>query len=264
MELVLDRPLAFFDLETTGTRPQQDRIVEICVLKLDPDGKRSTRTWRLNPEMSIPHAASAVHGIYDQDVADAPTFADIGESLYELLNCCDLAGFNIIRFDVPLLVAEFQRCGLRYSLLNRKLVDCLRIFHKREPRDLSAALKFYCGDAHVGAHGAEADALATARILESQLACYEDLPRDVSALDHYCTDRPDDAVDPQGKLRWKAGKVTLGFGRYRGAYLDALAIDDPDYLRHLLYQDFSDEVKTMVHQALIRTPKQKGQEDERA
>jgi DNA polymerase III subunit epsilon len=254
MQLILDRPLAFFDLETTGTRPQYDRIVEICVLIVSVDDKRSTHTWRVNPDQPIPSGAAAVHGISDEDVADAPPFAEIAHELYEMLDKCDLAGFNIIRFDVPLLVAEFQRCGIRYSLQDRKLIDCLRIFHKHEPRDLTAALDFYCGDAHIGAHGAEADVRATARILEAQLARYDSLPREVAGLDKYCTNRPQDAVDPRGKLRWKDGQIVLAFGRYRGVFLDQLVVDDPDYVQNILYQDFSDEVKTIVHHALISNP----------
>jgi DNA polymerase-3 subunit epsilon len=254
MHLTLERPLAYFDLETTGTRPQSDRIVEICVLRLAVDGSRHTQTWRVNPEQPIPTGAAAVHGILDADIADAPTFADIADELYEILDECDLAGFNIIRFDVPMLVAEFQRCGIRYSLQERKMVDCLRIFHRREPRDLTAALKFYCGEAHMGAHGAEADVLATARILEAQLALYDDLPQAVGALDQYCTNRREDSADPRGKLRWKDGQITLAFGRYRGCFLDQLVVDDPEYVQNILYQDFSDEVKAIVHHALINNP----------
>lgn len=195
-----------------------------------------------------------MHGIADEDVADCPTFAEIADELFEMLNDCDLAGFNIIRFDVPLLIAEFQRCGIRYSLQDRKLVDCLRIFHRNEPRDLTAGLKFYCDEDHVGAHGAEADVLATARILEAQLARHEALPQTVAGLDQYCTHRPEDAVDPRGKLRWKEGQITLAFGRYRGAFLDQVIVDDPDYVQNILYQEFSDEVKTIVHHALISNP----------
>jgi DNA polymerase-3 subunit epsilon len=196
--LTLDRALAVFDLETTGTSPGSDRIVEICVAVLLPDGGRDVVTRRVNPGRPIPPEATAVHGISDSDVADAPPFREIAPGLLRLLEGCDLAGFNVLSYDLPLLQAEFERCNLTFDVGDRRIVDAQRIYHRKEPRTLSAAVKFYTGREHAGAHGAEADVLATVDVLDAQIERYPDLPRDVEGLSR--VSRPADWADSQCKL----------------------------------------------------------------
>lgn len=173
MNLKLKKPLAFFDLETTGINITNDRIVEVSVAKLHPNGEKEIKTMRLNPGRAIPLESSLIHGIYDDDVKDAPKFQQIAKSLAVFLEGCDLAGYNIVKFDVPMLVEEFLRAGVDFELKNRNLVDSQKIFHLMEPRTLSAAYMFFCNKELIGAHGAEADTLATLEVLDAQMAKYE-------------------------------------------------------------------------------------------
>src|SRR3954470_24327215 len=182
----LDRPLAALDLETTGTDPKLDRLVEVSVLRVRPDGGHDHRTQRVNPGVLIPPAATAIHGIGDADVAGSPSFRAIAPGLARFLDGCDLAGFNVLNFDLRLLVAEFNRIGLAFPVAGRRVIDTCRIFHLREPRDLTAAYKFYCGLRHEGAHGAAADVLATTAILDGQVARYADLPGTIDGLHAAC------------------------------------------------------------------------------
>jgi DNA polymerase-3 subunit epsilon len=251
MNLALDRPLAFFDLETTGINPYEDRIVEIGVVKLNCDGTREERCRRLNPGVPIPAEATAVHGISNDDVRNEPSFRQIARSLDTFLAGADLSGFNIIRFDVPLLIEEFRRAGITFTGYDRRLIDAQRIFHKQEPRDLTAALKFYCGAEHTDAHGVAADVDATIRVLTAQLERYGDLPKSVDALDQYCQPRDPDAVDREGKLKWTVdGEVAINFGEQKGKTLAALATADPGFLEWILRSRFSGDVKGIVYAAL--------------
>lgn len=168
-QLKLNKPLAFFDLETTGVMVNKDRIVEIAIAKANVDGTIEVKTRRVNPGIPIPLEASLVHGIYDDDVKDEPQFKQVAKSLSGFLEGCDLAGFNSNRFDVPMLVEEFYRNEIDFDMKNRKLIDAQRIFHLMEPRNLTAAFKFYCGKDLIGAHGAEADVLATLEVLNAQV-----------------------------------------------------------------------------------------------
>ena len=170
MKLNLKNPLVFFDLETTGTNINSDRIVEICYLKVYPNGNEESKTMRINPEMHIPEASSAIHGIYDEDVAQEPTFKQIARSLAKFIEGCDFGGFNSNRFDLPVLVEEFMRAEVDVDFKNRKYIDVQNILHKKEQRTLVAAYKFYCDKDLVGAHSAEADTLATYEVLEAQIA----------------------------------------------------------------------------------------------
>jgi DNA polymerase-3 subunit epsilon len=248
--LSLTRPLAFFDLETTGTDPTTDRIVEIAVLRLQPDGGREARSRRLNPERPIPAEATAVHGIRDEDVRDAPTFRQIARGLLDFLEGADLAGFNVGRFDVPLLDREFRDCGLDLSLDRRRVIDAMTIFHRKEPRHLSAAVRFYLGREHAGAHAAAADVEAAAEVLAAQLARYDDLPCTIEQLDGWCNPVPENAVDRQGKFVLREGEVTFAFGRNRGKPLREVAASDPDYLSWLLTCDFAPDVRSLLEGAL--------------
>ena len=251
MRLKLERPLVFFDLETTGTDPARDKIVEICALRIAPDGSRETRTRRINPERPIPKDATAIHGIRDEDVRDAPPFRSIARGLLDFLGDADLAGFNVRRFDVPLLDREFRDCGLDLAVATRRIVDGMTVFHRMEPRDLTAAVKFYLGREHAGAHGAEADVEAAAAVLLAQLERYPDLPGTVAELDAWCNPAPPGAVDRNGKFVLREGRVVFGFGRHQGRALDEIARDQRDYLKWLVRQpDFPADARALVEGAL--------------
>jgi DNA polymerase III subunit epsilon len=247
----LDRPLAVLDLETTGIDPKVDRIIEVSVLKLLPGGGQDHRTRRVNPGVPIPPEATAIHGISDDDVADCPSFRAIAPGLARYLDGCDLAGFNILNFDLRLLAAEFNRAGLVLPVAGRKVIDACRIFHQRERRDLTAAYKFYCGLEHAGAHGAEADVLATAAILDAQVERYGDLPKTVDGLHDQCNDP--DALDMSGMFaRDEDGVIVFVKGKYKGRMLEDVAGDKPDYLDWMLKADFFDDTKEIVAGALGR------------
>jgi len=251
MLLALERPLAVFDLETTGTDPAKDRIVEISVLRIEPGGERTVRSRRVNPERLIPPEATRVHGIRDEDVRDAPAFRQIARGLLEFLADADLAGFNVRRFDIPLLDREFRDCGCDLALASRRVIDAMTVFHRKEPRDLSAAVRFYLGRDLEGAHAAEADVEAAAAVLEAQLARYDDLPRDVAGLDAWCSPAPPGAVDRAGKFVRREGVVVFSFGKYQGRPLRDIARERPDYLGWLLKQaDFPEDARTVAEKAL--------------
>jgi DNA polymerase-3 subunit epsilon len=250
INLSLDRPLAVIDLETTGTDPMADRIVEISVLKFFPDGCIDHRTRRVNPGMPIPEEASAIHGIRDADVATEPRFARIAAGLVDFLDGCDLCGFNIKRFDLRVLLAEFGRVRIEFPLFHRVIIDPMEIFHARERRDLTAAVWFYCGRKHVEAHGAAADALAAAKVLDAMLAHYQDLPKTVEGF-RDCTGG--EAVDPDGCFVRSQGQVLFRFGKHRGRRLDDVARDHSSYLTWMLQGSFFEDTKEMVREALHRS-----------
>ncbi len=246
----LTRPLAFFDLETTGVNTRSDRIVEIAVLKYPPRGSVRTFEYRINPEIPIPAEATRIHGIHDQDVALAPTFAQVADRLIAFLEGCDLAGFNVRRYDLPLLQQELQRCGKSLPMDDRHVIDVQSIFHMKEPRDLSAALRFYCSREHTGAHGAMADVQATADILAAQLQRYADLPQEIPALEDSVHPKDPSWVDADGKLVWEGNNVIIAFGKYRGTSLKQLTHRDRDYLQWILDGGFDTSTKTVIRKAL--------------
>ncbi|MBE6379890.1 MAG: 3'-5' exonuclease [Lentisphaerae bacterium] len=250
MDLVLERPLVFFDIESTGTNPYRDRIVEIAVIKVMPDGSRQEVVRRINPTIPIPAGASAVHGIYDADVADAPTFDVIAHNLYNYLDGCDLAGYNIVKFDVPMLQEEFKRCNLELNMRDRKLIDVFNIFCRLYPRNLSAAYKFFCGGDLEDAHSALADTDATVAVLLGQLAKHPELPREMAGLAEFSAARDADFVDSEGRLKFSGDEVVINFGKNSGRRLRDLANEDPGFLRWMLRSDFSDEVKNVIKNAL--------------
>jgi len=249
--LLIDRPIVFLDLETTGKFPPTDRIVEICAIKLTPGvDAPEIRTRRVNPGCPIPAESTEIHGIRDEDVADEPEFHRMARSLAGFLEGCDLAGFNIIQFDLPLLRKEFQRAEVPFSLEGRRLLDVYQLFKILEPRSLSAAVMKYLDVEHTDAHGAEADAMATFQVLEGMLERYPDLPGDLSSLNNLIN-APDPAnVDPEGKLKKTGTHVVLGFGKHRGVSLEELARNNPDYLEWILRGNFSETVKDRVQEAL--------------
>lgn len=246
----LVRPLVCFDLETTGLDVQQDRIIEVSCVKRFPDGQREIWTRRVNPERPIAKEASAIHGISDADVARAPTFAQIARELAAFLYGCDVTGFNVERFDLPLLKNEFRRLGIQYPAGPTCVVDSCRLFARFEPRNLAAALRLYTGRELVGAHGAEADAVAALDVLEGQLARYAELPLDVAGLEEACHPREPHWVDDDGKLVWVEDEAALGFGKHKNRTLRALVREEPDYLRWMSNGNFSDLVRELCGAAL--------------
>jgi DNA polymerase-3 subunit epsilon len=234
MKLALNRPLAFFDLETTGTRIGKDRIVQIGIVRLEPGGKRTSWQQLVNPGIPIPAEATAVHGITDLDVAMAPRLEEVADEILQALDGCDLGGFNVLRFDLPMLAEELLRVGREWDTTRLRIVDVQRIFHRMEPRDLTAALKFYCGREHAGAHDALADVEATADVLLAQLERYSELPADVDALGEFSGDRQR-SPDPAGKLKFdEHGAICLTFGKYNGWTLENIGRNDPGYLQWLM------------------------------
>lgn len=249
--LRLDRPLAVFDIESTGLNPRADRIVELSVLRIEPDGTRSSRTWRFNPGMPIPPETTALHGITDEMAASAPTFADKAAEVFAFFDGCDLGGFGLSKLDIPLLDEEFFRCGLHFNPNGRRMFDALRVYHAREPRDLSAAMRFYCGEELVGAHGAEADAAAALRVLEGEFEKYADLPEDPDAFDTAFNPRDPSFVDRDGRFkRGDDGRVYVNFGKKKGKALDDVAAADPSYLRWIANGDFAFDTKKVATDAL--------------
>jgi DNA polymerase-3 subunit epsilon len=252
--LKLDRPIAFIDVETTGVNPNTDRVVELSVLKVYPDGREEYKSHRVNPGVPIPVEATAVHHITDADVAEEPAFRQYAKSVRDFLEGCDIAGFNVIKFDLPCLEAEFAKAGVEFSRKGRSLVDSMVIYHQRDPRDLEAAYRKYCGKGLKNAHCAEEDATATAEILDGQLEVHSDLPRDVPGLCALCGGVRADYVDAGGKFVWVDGEVVCNFGKkHKGRKLKDIAAEDPSFLSWVAGSDFSPEVKTIVSKALTGT-----------
>jgi len=250
LELKMDRPLAILDIEATGTAARADRIVELAVLKMMPGGKQEMKTWRVNPGMRIPPEATSIHGIADADVANCPLFPAIAPEVLQFLDGCDLAGYNANRYDIPMLIEEFHRLGVDFDISTRRIIDAQTIFHKRVPRDLTAALAYYCGELHLDAHGAVADVRATLRVLEGQLRMYADLPRDMDALHDFCNPRDPSWADRMGRLRWSNGEIVLNFGKKKGVPLRTLVADDPNFIKWLLRSDFPRDMQEIVANAL--------------
>jgi len=248
--LRLDRPLAFIDVETTGLKPYSDRIVELSILKIHPDGREDYKSHRVNPEVPIPTEATAIHGITDADVAEEPFFLQYAKSVRDFLEDCDIAGFNVIKFDLPCLEAEFARANIEFTRRNRYLIDSQVIYHMREPRTLEAAYQKYCGKEMVNAHRAEEDAKATAEILDSQLEMYQDLPRDAAGLCALCYQVGENTVDSEGKFIWSQGEAAFDFGKHKERSLREIAADYPDYLEWMSRGDFSPEIKDIVTKTL--------------
>lgn len=246
MNLNLKNPLVFFDLETTGVNINNDRIVEICYLKVYPNGNEESKTMRINPEMHIPEQSSAVHGIYDEDVADCPTFKEVAKQIARDIEGCDLAGFNSNRFDVPLLAEEFLRAGVDIDMSRRKFIDVQVIYHKLEQRTLSAAYKFYCDKNLEDAHTAEADTRATYEVLKAQLDRYpEALQNDMGFLSEYSSFTRN--VDFAGRMVYNEQNIpTFNFGKYKGQPVEEVLRKDPGYYSWMLQGDFTLNTKQML------------------
>lgn len=252
MKLNLKNPIVFFDLETTGTNINSDRIVEICYLKVYPNENEESKTMRINPEMHIPEASTAVHGIHDEDVADCPRFKDVAASIARDIEGCDLGGFNSNRFDIPVLAEEFLRAGVDIDLNRRKFVDVQVIYHKLEQRTLSAAYKFYCHKNLEDAHTAEADTRATYEVLQAQLDRYPDvLKNDISFLADYSSFNRN--VDFAGRMVYDdKGVEVFNFGKYKGVPVAEVLRKDPGYYSWILQGDFTLNTKQMLTRIRIR------------
>ena len=251
MQLNLKNPLVFFDLETTGINVASDRIVELSYLKVHPNGKEESKTIRVNPEIPIPASATAVHGITDADVANAPTFKEIAKNLVKDIEGCDLAGYNSNRFDIPLLAEEFLRAEIDLDLRKRKFVDVQTIFHKMEQRTLAAAYKFYCDKNLDDAHTAEADTKATYEVLKAQLDKYPDLKNDISYLSDYSSFTRN--VDFAGRIVMNdKEQEVFNFGKYKNRLVEEVLKEDSGYFGWIMQGDFTLDTKRALTNIKLR------------
>jgi DNA polymerase-3 subunit epsilon len=252
MKLNLRNPLIFFDLETTGINIASDRIVEISYLKITPAGEESSKTILVNPGIPIPKETTKIHGITDEDVKDAPAFAEIAQSLANEFEGCDFAGYNLNKFDIPLLAEEFMRVNVDFDLKKRKFVDVQVIFHKMEQRTLSAAYKFYCNKELKDAHTATADTRATYEILQAQLDKYTDLENDIDYLSDYSAQNKN--VDFAGRIIYNAkGVEVFNFGKYKGVPVEEVLKNDTGYFGWIMNGDFPLYTKKVLTNIKLRT-----------
>jgi DNA polymerase-3 subunit epsilon len=256
MKLNLKNPIIFFDLETTGINVATDRIVELSYLKIDTIGNELSRTIKVNPGIPIPAKATEIHGITDEDVKDAQTFNEIAKSVAKEFEGCDLAGYNSVRFDIPLLAEEFLRAGVDIDMMKRKFVDVQVIFMKKEPRTLEAALKFYCGKDLDNAHSAEADTRATYEILQAQLEHYSDLENDIASLAEFSAHNRN--VDFAGRIIYDENDVEIfNFGKYKGKLVTDVLAKDPGYYGWMMQGDFplyTKKVLTAIKLRALQNP----------
>jgi len=237
MELKLNKPICFFDLETTGIDIGKDRIVEISIFKVFPNGNKESKTWLVNPTIPIPPQTTAVHGITDEKVANEPTFNELAAQVYNMIKDSDLAGFNSDRFDIPLLAEEMLRAGVDFDMKNRVSVDVQTVFHKMEERTLSAAHKFYCGKTLENAHSAEADTMATYEILKAQLDRYPELENDMKSLSEFTTRKK--IADFAGMIAFdKDDEEIFTFGKHKGVKVDKILETEPGYFSWIQNADF--------------------------
>ncbi len=246
--LNLKRPIVFFDLETTGTDTAKDRIVEFAFVKIKPDGTRDKFIKRINPEMHIPAEVTAIHGISDEDVKDAPTFKKIGKELSNWMAGCDLGGYNAAKFDLPLLAEEFLRAGIDVDFTERIMVDVQQIFFKMEARTLSAAYSFYCGKKMENAHRAEADINATIDVFEAQLERYDTLPNSIAAIQEFTGGN--DYVDYARRMLMKDGHPVFNFGKHKGRKVVDVFNEEPHYYDWMMNADFALHTKQKISEII--------------
>ena len=256
MKLKIKRPLCFFDLETTGISITNDRIVEMAVIKLYPNEKTEKKVWLINPQIPIPKEVSAIHGITDQMVSEAPSFKQLSKSIYNFIKGCDLAGYNSDRFDIPLLMEELLRSEINFDTKNLKTVDVQTIFHKMEQRNLSAALEFYCNKKIEKAHSAAVDTQATYDVLMAQLDRYDNLEPNISFLNDFTTRKK--SVDFAGYIIFnKEGKECFSFGKHKGKNVQEILDKEPGYFGWLLNAEFPLYTKKILTEIRIRHSKLK-------
>jgi DNA polymerase III subunit epsilon len=252
MNLKLNKPLIFFDLETTGINVSKDRIVELTILKITPQGEELMKTWRLNPTIPIPEKASKMHGIYDQDVKDKPTFAETAREINAFIDNSDLAGYNSNKFDVPLLLEEFLRADIDFEIKKRRLVDVQVIFFKKEPRNLSAAYRFYCNKDLENAHSSEADVKATFEVFKAQLERYDDLKSDVAHISKFSAQI--NTADFAGMVIYNdENKETFNFGKHKGLTVEEVFKKEPGYYNWIMNADFPLYTKKILTAVKLRT-----------
>jgi DNA polymerase-3 subunit epsilon len=252
MQLNLTKPICFFDLETTGINITSDRIVEISILKVHPNGKEERHTWLVNPEMQIPEEVTAIHGISNEDVADKPTFKTLAKEIHNLIKDSDLGGFNSNRFDIPLLAEEMLRADVDFEMKNRHSVDVQTIFHKMEQRTLSAAYKFYCDKNLDGAHSAEADTNATYEVLKAQIERYDELENDTKFLAEFSSRKK--FADFAGFLIYnKEGLECFSFGKHKGKLVTEVLEKEPGYFGWILNADFPLYTKKVLTAIKLRS-----------
>ena len=264
MNLDLKKPIVFFDLETTGVNIATDKVVEIAILKVFPNGNKESKTWLVNPEMEIPQGSIDVHGITNEKVASEPTFKELAPQINEMIADSDLAGFNSNRFDIPLLAEELMRAGIDFDMKNRKAIDVQVIFHKKEQRTLSAGYQFYCGKELEGAHGAEADTNATYEILLAQLDKYDDIENSVDALSEYSTHG--ERADFAGFILMNDEKQEIfSFGKYKGRTVEEVFKENPGYNNWMQNADFPLYTKKVLKEIKERmtAPKKKMSDKEK-
>jgi DNA polymerase-3 subunit epsilon len=245
-----DRPLCIFDLEATGVNVAEDRIVEISILRREVDGNSSAFTKLVNPERPIPPDATEVHHISNEMVQGAPTFKEIAPEVVRMLDGADLAGYNILSFDIPLLAAELKRAGALTGPTSRRMIDAYQIFKRREPHDLSTAVRHYLGRELDGAHRADADVAATLAVLDAQVDHYADLPKDVAGVDAWLKQKDPKHVDQEGKFKWAGEEAICAFGKNTGKSLRALARSDRGFLEWMLGKTFPKDTLEIVRRAL--------------
>ena len=245
MELKLKKPICFFDLETTGVNVSKDRIVEISILKVFPNGNKESFTWRVNPEMKIPAVTTAIHGISDEMVLNEPTFKELAPKVFELIKNSDLGGFNSNRFDIPLLAEELLRAEIDFDLKVNQAVDVQTIFHKMEKRTLEAAYKFYCNKDLTNAHSAEADTMATYEVLKAQLDKYDGLENDMDYLSKFSSHQ--NFADFAGFIGYnKEGQEIITFGKHKGKVIEDLFKTEPGYFSWIQNADFPNYTKKVL------------------
>jgi len=251
MELQLNKPICFFDLETTGINVASDRIVEIAILKVFPNGNKESYTWRVNPEMPIPKQASDIHGITDEMVANEPTFKELAPKVYQMIKDSDLGGYNSNRFDIPLLAEELLRADIDFDLKKAMAVDVQTIFHKKEKRTLEAAYKFYCDKTLENAHSAEADTTATYEVLKAQLDKYDDLENSIPFLSQFSAHK--NFADFAGYIAFdKKGNEVFAFGKHKGTLVEDVLEKEPGYFGWLLNADFPLYTKKVLTRVKLR------------
>ncbi|HOT88809.1 MAG TPA: exonuclease domain-containing protein [Bacteroidales bacterium] len=264
MELKLSKPIAFFDLETTGTNIVSDRIVEISILKINIENQKQVHTYRINPGIHIPEEVVLIHGITDEDVKDCPSFKDLAKTLYQIFQNCDLAGYNSNKFDIPFLVEEFLRADIDFEIKGRRFVDVQNIFHKMEQRTLSAAYKFYCKKELVGAHGAEADTMATYEVLKAQIEMYQDTPfidkvnnksfpieNDIQSLHNFSFQAH--FADFVGHIAYNKNNVEVfNFGKHKGKPVEEIFNIEPSYFDWMMKSDFPLFTKKLITSIKLR------------
>jgi len=252
MNLNLSKPLCFFDLETTGINISKDRIVEIAILKVHPNGKEESKTWLVNPEMKIPQEVIEIHGITDEAVADKPTFKELAKEIYSMIKDSDLGGFNSNRFDIPLLAEEMLRADVDFDMKSMLAIDVQTIFHKMEQRTLSAAYKFYCNEELIGAHGAEADTNATFEVLKAQLEKYDELENDSKFLAEFSSRKK--FADFAGFIAYnKKGEECFAFGKHKNKTVVEVLTKEPGYFGWLLNADFPLYTKKVLTAIKLRS-----------